>query len=391
MRRTASSRRSRSTRRPCTTSSSSPSSSARWCTTASGSRPLREALSAFVSKTQETVTGDVKLRIYKGNVTSAGITSPYSLYSEDIATFSDDGGAYSQKDAEGFINLFGLPLKVKAMLDEEARKMIRVFIDGGAGTTGLPHSWNGCRRAGTSSSSRSTRRTARTPPPAKRPSTRQMPSFCACPTTRRREAAVLAEGAKAVVIDASTAHRTADGWAYGFPELSASHRAAIAGSKRIANPGCYASGFISLVYPLIARGIAAKDYPFVCHAVSGYTGAGKKGIAEYEAEERDPALRYAPPLCARAQAQASSRDAESLLACASARLYAVRLRLPLRHDGPRSALPLDCCKSSLRWGSSKRCSARTTRAAASYRSPRSRVRLPRGQHARGNQPPSRCS
>ena len=84
--------------------------------------PLREALSAFVTKTQETVTGDVKLRIYKGNVTSAGITSPNSLYSEDIATFSDDGGAYSQKDAEGFINLFGLPLKVKAMLDVKKLK-----------------------------------------------------------------------------------------------------------------------------------------------------------------------------------------------------------------------------------------------------------------------------
>ena len=84
--------------------------------------PLREALSAFVTKTQETVTGDVKLRIYKGHVTSAGITSPNSLYSEDIATFSDDGGAYSQKDAEGFINLFGLPLKVKAMLDAKKLK-----------------------------------------------------------------------------------------------------------------------------------------------------------------------------------------------------------------------------------------------------------------------------
>ena len=84
--------------------------------------PLREALSAFVAKTQETVTGDVKLRIYKGNVTSAGISSPYSLYSEDIATFSDDGGAYSQKDSEGFINLFGLPVKVKALLDRKKLK-----------------------------------------------------------------------------------------------------------------------------------------------------------------------------------------------------------------------------------------------------------------------------
>ncbi len=84
--------------------------------------PLREALSAFVSKTQETVTGDVKLRIYKGNVTNAGMSSPYSLYSENIATFSDDGGAYSQKDAEGFINLFGLPIKVKALLEQHKLK-----------------------------------------------------------------------------------------------------------------------------------------------------------------------------------------------------------------------------------------------------------------------------
>lgn len=84
--------------------------------------PLREALSAFVEKTQETVTGDVKLRIYKGNITSAGITSPHSLYSENIATFDDDGGAYSQKDSAGFINLFGLPVKVKALLDAKKLK-----------------------------------------------------------------------------------------------------------------------------------------------------------------------------------------------------------------------------------------------------------------------------
>ena len=84
--------------------------------------PLREALSAFVSKTQETVTGDVKLRIYKGNITNAGTTSPYSLYSENIATFDDDGGAYSQKDSEGFINLFGLPIKVKALLEQKKLK-----------------------------------------------------------------------------------------------------------------------------------------------------------------------------------------------------------------------------------------------------------------------------
>lgn len=77
--------------------------------------PLREALSAFVDKTQETVTGSVKLRLYKGNVMSAGVTSPYSLYDEDIATFSEDE-VYDQKDSAGFINLFGLPIKVRAMM-----------------------------------------------------------------------------------------------------------------------------------------------------------------------------------------------------------------------------------------------------------------------------------
>ena len=80
--------------------------------------PLREALAAFVDKTQETVTGTVKLKLYKGNVILAGLTSPYSLYSEDIATFGESD--YNQKDSEGFINLFGLPIKVAAMVKKAA-------------------------------------------------------------------------------------------------------------------------------------------------------------------------------------------------------------------------------------------------------------------------------
>ncbi len=83
--------------------------------------PLREALDAFVDKTQECVTGDVKLRIYKGNVMNAGVTSPNSLYSEDIATFGEDD-CYNQMDSQGFINLFGLPIKVKALLDQKKIK-----------------------------------------------------------------------------------------------------------------------------------------------------------------------------------------------------------------------------------------------------------------------------
>jgi len=80
--------------------------------------PLREALSAFVDKTQETVTGSVTLKLYKGNMINAGVTSPYSLYSEEIATFDEDH-VYDQSDAEGFINLFGLPIKVKAMMEQK--------------------------------------------------------------------------------------------------------------------------------------------------------------------------------------------------------------------------------------------------------------------------------
>ena len=83
--------------------------------------PLREALSAFVDKTSETVTGDVKLKLYKGNIINAGVTSPYTLYDEEVATFSEDH-VYDQKDAGGFINLFGLPIQVKAMLDEKRGK-----------------------------------------------------------------------------------------------------------------------------------------------------------------------------------------------------------------------------------------------------------------------------
>ena len=81
--------------------------------------PLREALSAFVDETQKTVTGDVKLKLYKGNIINAGVTSPYSLYDENIASFGEDGGVYNQNDSAGFINLFGLPIKVKALLDQK--------------------------------------------------------------------------------------------------------------------------------------------------------------------------------------------------------------------------------------------------------------------------------
>lgn len=115
-------------------------------------------------------------------------------------------------------------------------------------------------------------------------------SFLCLPDDAAREAVSLVENPKARIIDASTAHRTNPEWVYGLPELSEERRERIAATKRLANPGCYATGFITLVAPLINAGIAARDYPFVAHGVSGYSGAGKKTIAVYEAEERDKSL-----------------------------------------------------------------------------------------------------
>lgn len=106
------------------------------------------------------------------------------------------------------------------------------------------------------------------------------------PDAAAREAVSLIENPITRVIDASTAHRTAPGWDYGFPELSRKRRRSIADSKRVANPGCYATGFITLVYPLVTLGILPKDYPLSAHSVSGYTGAGKAVIAAYESDDR---------------------------------------------------------------------------------------------------------
>lgn len=83
------------------------------------------------------------------------------------------------------------------------------------------------------------------------------------------------------IIDTSTAHRTASDWAYGFPELSKKHRTAISTAARISVPGCHASGFIALVYPLVAAGILPADYPLACHSLTGYSGGGKTMIEEY--------------------------------------------------------------------------------------------------------------
>ena len=103
-----------------------------------------------------------------------------------------------------------------------------------------------------------------------------------------------------VIIDASTAHRTDEGWAYGLPELGEDFRERIKTGNRIAVPGCYASGFLMDVYPMIVMGLIDNDYPVCVNALSGYSGAGKKGIAMYEAEDKTEDL-YAPRMYALSQ------------------------------------------------------------------------------------------
>lgn len=110
--------------------------------------------------------------------------------------------------------------------------------------------------------------------------------FLCLPDEAAKQAVEMVKNPKAKIIDASTAHRTATGWVYGFPELSQKRRAEIAEATRVANPGCYATGFISVVAPLVKGGIVAADYPFVAQGISGYSGAGKKAIAVYQDPER---------------------------------------------------------------------------------------------------------
>ena len=113
-------------------------------------------------------------------------------------------------------------------------------------------------------------------------------TFTCLPDAAAIESVLLAENENVRIIDASTAHRTEAGWAYGFPELSEKHRAAIQSGKRVAVPGCHATGFISLIYPLVAGGILPSDYPVSAFSLTGYSGGGKKMIAEYEDENRPP-------------------------------------------------------------------------------------------------------
>jgi N-acetyl-gamma-glutamyl-phosphate reductase len=115
-------------------------------------------------------------------------------------------------------------------------------------------------------------------------------AFLCLPDDAAREAVAMVENPDVTIIDASTAHRTLPDWAYGFPELDESFLQKIKNSKRIAVPGCHASGFISLVYPLVKAGLLEKDALLTCHSITGYSGGGKKMIAEYESEDKNVLL-----------------------------------------------------------------------------------------------------
>ena len=164
--------------------------------------------------------------------------------------------------------------------------MTKVFIDGSAGTTGL--------RIADRLSTRQDITLVRLPeekrkdPAARKEAINSADIVFLClPDAAAMEAVSLVENENVKIIDTSTAHRTDPDWAYGFAELSAAHREKIRGSKRVANPGCHARGFIACVYPLVAAGLLPADFPLTSYSLTGYSGGGKSLIAEYEAADRD--------------------------------------------------------------------------------------------------------
>ena len=166
--------------------------------------------------------------------------------------------------------------------------MHKIFIDGSAGTTGL--------RIRERLSDRKDIELLILPEELRKDTSARAEmlnksdvSFLCLPDKAAVEAVSLIDDPDTVVIDTSTAHRTADGWTYGMPELTGL-REQLATASRIANPGCHASGFIALVRPLVELGILGKDISLACYSLTGYSGGGKKMIADYEADGRDKLL-----------------------------------------------------------------------------------------------------
>jgi len=165
--------------------------------------------------------------------------------------------------------------------------MTKVFIDGSAGTTGL--------RINQRLAARQDIELIKLPEEKRKDMDARKEAinsadivFLCLPDAAAVEAVSLVENEEVKIIDTSTAHRTDPNWAYGFAELSDDHRQKIRNSRRVANPGCHASGFIASVYPLVVKGIIPADFPLTAYSLTGYSGGGKSLIAEYEDENRDP-------------------------------------------------------------------------------------------------------
>lgn len=164
--------------------------------------------------------------------------------------------------------------------------MKKIFIDGSVGTTGLRIHERLSGRADVELMLLPEEK--RKDPEARREALNSCDiAFLCLPDAAAIEAVEMIDNPNVTVIDASTAHRTLPGWCYGFPELSEDRLESLKQAKRIAVPGCHASGFISLVYPLLEAGFLSADQKLTCHSITGYSGGGKKMIADYEAEELD--------------------------------------------------------------------------------------------------------
>ena len=197
--------------------------------------------------------------------------------------------------------------------------MKKVFIDGSAGTTGL--------RIYERLSIRNDIELItlddahRKDPASKKAALNEADiAFLCLPDEAARESVSLVENENTVILDTSTAHRTDPSWLYGFPELSSEYRSRLKTAKRIAVPGCHASGFIALVHPLIKEGVLPSDALLSCHSVTGYSGGGKKMIAEYEADNKN-SLLTAPRQYGLGQAHKHLKEMGSISGCTVSPLF----------------------------------------------------------------------